>query len=72
MDLINRENMLFVDRIDDDIAAFFKDLLVDFVVPVIVEDFFRLSPFPSKREADQRWLNHVVLWVVKIRAWLHL
>ncbi len=61
-----------MDRIDDDIASFFKDLLVDFVVPVIVEDFFRLSPFLSKRKADQRWLNQVVLGVVKIRAWLNL
>jgi hypothetical protein len=72
MDLIDCENMLFMDRIDDDIASFFKDLLVDFVVPVIVEDFFRLSPFLSKRKADQRWLNQVVLGVVKIRAWLNL
>lgn len=51
-DLLNCQNMLLRYRIDNNISSFFKDLLVNFVVPVIINNFLRFHPLFSKWKSN--------------------
>lgn len=72
MEFVNCQQMLFVDWVDNDISSFLEDLLIDFIVPVVIDYFLRLGSLFSKRESYQTWFCKVVLRVVKIRTRLHL
>lgn len=70
--LFNRQHMLFRYWVNNNISSFFENLLINFVVSVIINNFLRFHSLFREGKSNKSWFSEVILRVIKVRSWLHL
>lgn len=64
--------MLLMNWVYNNIPLFFEDLFIDLVVSIIINYLLRLLSLSHEWKPNHPRLGQVILWIVKVRSWLHL